>query len=174
MTAPRIDSLRNRLTATRDLLTMVEQELEDLHVLAYDRPAATEEAKVSGGTSHYYLDTHGDQRARNAYKRLWDTLDGVCTTLDGAANNALNLLREGGTPTNQGPRTVRLGELGELIAAQARRARTADYTPHRRGPQPDLLKATEALRRERDDARRQLEDMTRQRDRALAERRRAG
>lgn len=148
---PRLDTMRNRIAATRDLLTMIGEELEDLHVLAYDRPSAVDEAKVAGGSANYYLDTHGDKRARDAYRNLWTSLDNICTTIDGASNIALNLLRKGDTPTNQGPRTVHLSELGDLIAAQARRAKSDGYSPVRRGPQPDEAKAMDARGKDRDD-----------------------
>lgn len=165
---PRLDTMRNRVAATLRLLTMVEQELEDLHVLAYDRPSAVDEAKVAGGSAEYYLDTHGNMKARDAYRALWRSLDGICQSIDGASNNALYILRKGDTPTNQGPRTASLTELGELIAAQERRARRGDYTAVRRGPQPDREKSVDQLRKERDQARFDLDEMTKQRDRALA------
>jgi len=60
MTTIRTDTLKNRTASTRELLGMVLEELEDLHVLAYERATALSEAKVSGGSHDYALDTHGD------------------------------------------------------------------------------------------------------------------
>lgn len=170
MSTPRIDSLRNQIAGTVELLEMVHEELEDLYVLAYDRPSAVDEAKVAGGSANYYLDTHGDQRARQAYQQLARTLDGVCITLDGASYNALNLLREGPTPIRQGSRTTQLVELGEAIAARARRQQRGEYVPVRRGPQPEEAKALSEVIRQRDQLRRDLEDVTRDRDRLRRER----
>lgn len=168
MSINRIDTRRNQLARTRDLLTMILEEIEDLHVLAYDRPVALSEAKVSGGSHDYALDTHGDPRARSAYHQLGHAIDEACKLLDGATANALNLLREGRTP-GRGQRHLRLTELGEAISSQARRARRGDYTPIRRGPQPDQMNALDQMRKERDDTRQELVKVTRQRDRALAD-----
>ena len=170
MTAPRIDSLRNRIAGTIELLLMAHEELEDLHVLAYDRPAAVEEAKVAGGSSHYYLDTHGDTQAKDAYRDLSRVLDGTCTHLAERCNNALNKLRDGKTPAaTRAPRHLRLLELGEAIANQAKRTRSGDYSPVRRGAQPDLSKTLTEMTAARDRLQRQLDRVTKERDRALTE-----
>ena len=170
MTAPRIDTMRNRIAGTVELLLMAFEELEDLHVLAYDRPSAVEEAKVAGGSSHHYLDTHGDMQAKDAYRDLWRALDGSCIHLSERCNNALNTLRAGKTTaTTRAPRHLRLTELGEAIAAQADRARRGEYSPVRRGPQPDVGKTLNEMTKSREELRRQLDDVTKERDRALAE-----
>lgn len=161
----RIDTVRNRLAATIAVLTSVSEEIEDLHALAYDRPSAVDEAKVAGGSANYYLDTHGDTRARSAYREMWRAADTACNLLDEKANNALNLLRAGDTPGRSGPRLVRLVELGEAIAAQSRRARRGDYAAVRRGPQPDEGKAIAELTKQRDDLSRRLVEVTQERDR---------
>lgn len=168
MTAIRIDTLRNEIAGARELLDMIHQELEDLHVLAYERATTLSEAKVSGGSHDYALDTHGDPRARDAYKHLGKAVDGACILLAEASNNALNLLRQGDTP-GRGQRHLRLAELGEAVAAQAKRSRRGDYTAIRRGPQPELAKATEQLQKERDDAIRERDAARRQRDKAVAD-----
>lgn len=167
MATVRLDTLRNQINATGQLLGMVSEELEDLHVLAYERATAAEEAKVSGGSHDYALDTHGDPRARHAYRLLGETVDEVCATLDSVSHDALNLLRQGNTP-GRGQRRLRLVELGEAIAAQSRRARRGEYTPIRRGPQPDRDNALEQMRKERDTALRKIAKITKQRDRAVA------
>ena len=143
----RIDTLRNTLDGTRRLLDMMSEELDDLHLLAYERPTGqTGEAHVRGGTRDYALDNHGDPIARDAYRRLGDVTADVCARLDDAINTALKILREGNTPTRT-HRGLRLVELGEAIAAQARRAKRGDYSAVRRGPQPDEHRAvTEALK----------------------------
>lgn len=173
MTTRRIDTLRNTVLDTVKLLRMVYEEAEDLHVLAYDRPAAVEEAKVSGGARDYALDTHGDLDAKKAYQELWDRLDGTCIAMNEASNKALNTLRAGKTPTKKGPRNLRLLELGEAIAHQAARTLAGDYTPVRRGLQPDISKALAEMTKNRDALQRKLDDVTKERDRLKAQQQRA-
>lgn len=170
MTTPRIDTMRNTIAGTVELLLMAYEELEDLHVLSYDRPSAVEEAKVAGGSSHHYLDTHGDQQARDAYRDLWRALDGTCIHVSERCNNALNTLRAGKSPAvRRAPRHLRLTELGEAIAAQAERTRRGEYSPVRRGPQPDLAKSLNEMTKSRDELARKLDNMTKERDRALSD-----
>ena len=146
----RIDTLRNTLAGTRQLLAMVGEELDDLHLLAYERATAkTEEAHVKGGSRDYALDTHGDPKARDAYRRLGDVTADACARIDAAINDALKLLRAGDTPVKT-QRKLRLVELGEAIEAQARRIRRGDYSAVRRGPQPDELRAKDELTADRD------------------------
>jgi hypothetical protein len=135
MTAPRIDSLRSQLAATIDLLQTVGEELEDLHALAYDRPRLAQE-RTNGGMRDYALDTHGDPRARDAYRALGGASTKACESLAIAAHETIRLLREG-TPT--GIRTRRhatAAEIATAIAAQGRRIARGEYTPIRRLPQP--------------------------------------
>lgn len=169
MTTIRLDTLRNQIAGTIALLQMIHQELEDLHVLAYERHTASDEAKVAGGSRDYALDTHGDPQARNAYRTLGDTTAAACETLATVTHDALNLLRTGRTPAT-GRRRIQLTELGDAIAAQQRRIARGDYTPIRRGPQPDSDQALNQTRRERDAALRKLTKVTAQRDKLRAKR----
>lgn len=164
----RIDTLRNSIAGARELLEMIHEELEDLHLLAYERQTAASEAKVSGGSHDYALDTHGDQYARDAYRALGRAVNGACIQLAEASTNALNILRTGNTP-GRGQRHLRLAELGEAIAAQSRRSRRGDYTSIRRGPQPEYHHALDQLQQERDAALRERDSARRQRDKAVAD-----
>jgi hypothetical protein len=162
--APRIDTTRNRLEATRELLTMILDELDDLHCLAYERATATRDAPVRGGDHDYALDTHGDQRARAAYTDLATKTIGACTTLAEASHNAIALLREGRAPGPRMRRLIDTDELVQALAAQARRADRGDYTPHRSHVQPEVagVKHTiDRIIRERDDALRLVDRLTR-------------
>jgi hypothetical protein len=156
--APRIDTMRNRIDATISLLAMARDELEDLHVLAYERHTAASDAKVSGGARDYALDTHGDLRARDAYRRLGDAivggpgLVGVCDLLAGAAHDMTRVLRVGQIGRNPSRRVSAL-ELAEALEAQAIRVKRGEYTPVRVEKQPDLKRVSRAvadLREERD------------------------
>lgn len=67
MSAPRIDTLLRTIESVQTLLDELRPHLVDVHELAYDRAHAAAEAKVSGGSRDYALDTNGDQRARDVY-----------------------------------------------------------------------------------------------------------
>lgn len=159
--APRIDTTRNRLAATRELLGDVEKEIEDLHTLAYDRQVAKDDVAVSGGQRDYALDTHGDPRARDAYRTLANTVSDVCDQLAEAAHDVIVLLREGDTPGHpRGRRRIDTEELAQQLEHQAVRIANGDYTPHRIRPQPEAAetrKVLDRVRRERDQARADVE-----------------
>jgi hypothetical protein len=154
--APRIDTITNRVTATRALLEMVEPELRDLHVLAYDRYTARRDVMVRGGEKDYALDNHGDKRARKAYRRLGTATSEACELIAEAAHDAIALLREHTHNGRAGPHSIEAEELAAAIEAQARRAARAEYTPVARIPQPGAelaARTVDQLRRERDEAR---------------------
>lgn len=134
----RIDTLRNRISKAMDLLQTVHDELEDLHVLAYDRPAAKERAHVHGGQADYALDTHGDPKARDAYRWLSELVVLVADTLIDAGQEAVGVLREG-EPRQSSRRDksadVTRAEFAEALKAQERRLQRGEYSPVRRFPQ---------------------------------------
>lgn len=153
--APRIDTLRNRITATRELLTTIHDELEDLHVLAYDRQAAAAEAPVRGGQRDWALDTHGNPHARTAYRQLAEATINACAQLAEASHNAIRILRDhqpGDTPRTR--RLITTDELVTALAAQARRqTHRTSYQAVPAIPQPEhaeVLRAAERIIRERD------------------------
>lgn len=148
---PRIDSMRNRLAATRQLMAMLEDELEDLHVLAYERQRLTSE-RVRGGEPDYALDNHGDPRARSAYREIGTATVHALEVIADAHHTALQLLRSGERGRNP-TRKVKAEELAAALETQARRAARGEYTPGRREAQPDAALAQQAvaeLIRERD------------------------
>lgn len=162
MPAPRIDSMRNRLTATRTLLGNALEFIEDLHALAYDRATAAERQTVRGGERDWALDTHGDPRARRAYTALAEAASSACSNLAIAADDASRILTEGGqVDTTRGRGTpIPTEDLAQQLALQARRAARGDYTPVRTRPQPaadDAARVLDRVRRERDEARRLAE-----------------
>lgn len=172
----RIDVARNEIEATRALLALALEELDDLHVLAYDRATLTRE-RVAGGDHDYALDTHGDTRARDAYRAFSDQITETCRSLAAAAHDMLRLLRYGASPVPRTPRTITALEHAEALEAKARRAARGEYTPVRRHPQPDTALAAKA--EEREILRLQLEvaelahaldEMTRERDHLRASR----
>lgn len=161
---PRIDNLRNRLDSTRELLAIVAEETDDLHVLAYNRAAAQREAVVAGGQPDYALDTHGDQRARRAYRGLGLAAIDAVEILAAASHNAFRLLRTGSEDRPRiGRRMIEIEELAAGIEAQARRVIRGEYAPVRREPQPEAEQAhtvVDRLRRERDQARTEVQRLT--------------
>lgn len=154
--APRIDTVRNRITTTRQVLATIHDELEDLHVLAYDRRAAAAEAPpVRGGQRDWALDTHGNPHARSAYRLLADATLSACAQLAEASHNAIRVLRDhqpGDTPRTR--RLITTDELVTALAAQTRRqTNRTSYQPARAIPQPEhaeVLRAAERIIRERD------------------------
>lgn len=163
--APRIDTLRNRITATRQLLTTIHDELEDLHVLAYDRKAAAAEAPpVRGGQRDWALDTHGSPHARTAYRALAEATINACAQLAEASHNAIRILRDhqpGDTPRTR--RLITTDELVTALAAQARRqTNRTSYQPVPAIPQPEhaeVLRAAERVIKERDQLRDRCEKL---------------
>ena len=139
----RIDTARNQLAATRALLDRALDQMEDLHVLAYDRQVAVDEAKVSGGWRDYALDTHGDIRAREAYWRFSDALSDTCGTLAGAAHDVLRILSVA-APATRGPRTTSALEHAFLLEAKARRVQRGEYQPAPMYPQSGIDEAIAA------------------------------
>lgn len=142
----RVDTLRNTIAATIELLVAVGQEADDLHVLAYDRKTAAEEAHVAGGSRDYALDTHGDPRAREAFRDLGDQAVKACQILGASAGRANRLLRASDDAKRPaGKRTTSAVVLADSIAAQARRIADGSFVPIRRLPQPEQGKAWATL-----------------------------
>ena len=129
-------------------------ELEDLHVLAYDRQAAAE-ATVRGGQRDWALDTHGNPHARTAYRQLAEATINACAQLAEASHNAIRILRDhqpGDTPRTR--RLITTDELVTALAAQTRRqTNRTSYQAIPAVPQPEhaeVLRAAERIIRERD------------------------
>lgn len=147
--APRIDSFRNQIDGTIALLGNVRAEAEDLHVLGYERPAAAaDRAHVKGGDRDYALDTHGDKRARDAYRNLADVVLDSVEDIAEASHDALRFLRVSGVGTRRTPRQLDALQLAEQITNQSKRIVAGEYTPVRRHPQPGQNEAVVALRAE--------------------------
>lgn len=169
----RIDSARNRIAATIDLLTKAGVELEDLHVLAYDRRVAAEERVGHDGGARardYCLDTHGDSNAREAYRSLTDAVDDSCAALAAAGHDVLRILRADGSRRGRiGPRTATALEIAELIANQADRIRRGEYTPIRGLPQPSRDHALRQSEKARHEAEQRAGELQRKLDKARQE-----
>lgn len=139
---PRIDSTRNRLEATIRLLETARSDLDVLHALAYERHTARREAVVAGGARDYALDTHGDPRARGAYKQLSLACHDTCDILAEAAHDAIALLREGDNDgRRRGGPAMTTVDLAVALDAQARRAARGEFTPRPSVPQPNGAEA---------------------------------
>lgn len=120
-TTPRVDSTRNRIAATTTLLGDVLPHIEDLHALAYDRAAARRDAVVAGGSRDYALDTHGDPKARTAYKHLALAAIDACELLAEAAHDTLALFRQGDHDHQKTAARINEEELALALEAKARR-----------------------------------------------------
>lgn len=136
----RIDAFRRDMTELRDLIDMILASAEDLHVLAYDRKVAAAEHVSASGPVHFYLDQHGDLRARQAMKDLMRAMPGAFEAVDRAARKAKAILTEGAPPKRNrecGPRTASTAEVFDALAARSRRAARGEYTSTRLWPQPE-------------------------------------
>jgi hypothetical protein len=139
---PRVDSLRNRVSATATLLGLAGDVLEDLHGLAYERPRAAAE-KVRGGQADYALDNHGDPLARAVYRNLSIVTVEAAVLVSLAAHDAVRSFKDGHRGRN--PRGEVDGvELGEALVKQADRVLAGEYTPARQVHQPDIDRALRA------------------------------
>ncbi len=130
----RIDKLRNQFTATHGRLQLAEAEIEDLYVLAYDRPAAKEQ-RVNGGERDYALDTHGDPRARQLLRDGASILDATMADISAWCDAVRAFMADGEIAARRKPFTVTANETADAIAAQSRRRRRGEYTPRRTYPQ---------------------------------------
>lgn len=162
----RIDTARNQIAATVALLTQLGVELEDLHALAYDRPAAAERIKVSGGERDYALDTHGDPKARLVYRALGDAITNACGDIAAAAHGVSQVLRSADEDRPRTRRTISALEVAELIEARARRIARGEYSAVRHLPQPDADRALRASERARTKAEAEADALRRQLDRS--------
>lgn len=135
----RIDTARNRLDRTIERLQHTRAEIDDLHVLAYDRRAAAERLGVHGGDPTAVgidLDTHGDRRAREVLGYLLELSAVVCDLLDDTIRDSRRVLTDGDSPRPRTRRTIDSTELKEALDAQIRRRNRGEYSPLRRYPQP--------------------------------------
>jgi hypothetical protein len=136
----RIDAFKRDIRDVIDLLEFVLVNAEDLHTLAYDRKVAASERVSASGPVHFYLDQHGDMKAREAMRYLMKATKSATGHIETAARECKRILIVGDPPMQNrslGPRTVTAAEHLEAIRAQARRAERGEYTPHRVWPQPD-------------------------------------
>jgi len=182
--APRIDTLRNHLSSTKDLIDTATAVLETLHELAYNRQTAGERERVSESAPEgYYLDTHGDLRARAAYAALARHLDAACSQISGAARDAVQRVSgvdESGED-RRAPVSIEVVEHLHALDAQSRRQARGEFDAGRTVAQPTRagtdrtaarkIRSLEAdiARRDRKDQRtiRRLEAQVRRKDQAL-------
>jgi hypothetical protein len=128
--------LRARLAAIVKAADRLSADAEDLHAIAYDKPAG-DDVKVAGGHPHSaYLDTVGNQRARNLWRRLDTEIHALELHLVELKQATGNLLSEGASPPATRGSKLKPGELARLLGGQRRRQAAGEYTPHRTEAQP--------------------------------------
>ncbi|MGH9281641.1 MAG: hypothetical protein ACRD0S_01755 [Acidimicrobiales bacterium] len=134
--APReVDVLRARLEAIAGAAAALAAQIEDLHVVAYERQAR-DEVKVAGSAGGG-IDTVGDQRARSLWRRLDVELQAIEIGLVGLERAAGNLLCEGPSALQTRGSMVSPGEFARAVLKQRERRESGDYTPHRTEDQPN-------------------------------------
>lgn len=161
---PRVDSTRNRIDATGKLLADIQPHLLDLHALAYDRATARREA-VNGGSRDYALDTHGDPRARTAYKHLALATIDACELLAEAAHDVARLLKDGDHDHTKSREYINEEELALALAAKATRIARGEAESIPTNAQPKADMTARVLARviaERDALQRKVEHLERQ------------
>ena len=141
MTAPRIDAVRTEIRETIRLLDWLGGQLDDLHVLAYTRHRAGQEAKVRGGSHDYALDNHGDPEARHLYAQVAKDLRSTLNRLQGSVKDVRGFLTARGTSSTRRDRSADASKIEVLgqIARQAKRRRRGDYTPAPLVEQPQVF-----------------------------------
>lgn len=160
---PRVDTTRNRLAATGTLLADVLPHLNDLHALAYDRATARREA-VNGGSRDYALDTHGDPRARHAYKHLALATVDACEILAEAAHTAVRLLKAGDHDHSKSKDQINEEDLALALAAKATRIARGENESIPTNAQPKADMTARVLQRvigERDQLQREVDRLKR-------------
>lgn len=151
---PDVRTMRRRLAATRELLTLVGDHLELLHDLAHDRTRAAERLRVLGGDRDYALDNHGDPKARALYQQLcWEVLDMID---DGSiAANEIIVWAKTGQPASRRRRASDAAPEDVIAAIEARDRRVArgegaapvELQPLPKGPtSAELLAEVSSLR----------------------------
>lgn len=146
---PRIDTVRQQIAHAQHVLTLAEREIETLYLLAYERPTASDPARVSGGTPDWALDWNGDMVARAALRTLMTHTTKAAKTITTGAQDAISAVRDR-TPdhvdNSRHRARISVVEFLEVLnAAEDRRAR-GEYTPHRLAPQPVVAGTEAALR----------------------------
>jgi hypothetical protein len=136
----RIDAFERDLDDLIELLTMVRKSARDLHTLAYDRKVAASERVSASGPVHFYLDSHGDMKAREAMRHLIRATKSATGPVETAVRDCIRILTAGDPPRRNrelGPRTITAVEHLEALRAQRWRASRGEYTPERMWPQPE-------------------------------------
>lgn len=144
MTAPRIDAVRAEIARTIRLLHELDDNLLDLHVLAYERGRTASGDKVNGGSRDYALDNHGSARARDLYDQVARRLRFTTGALTDDLKELRGFLTSGPNGTRR-DRTADCGadEIQEAIDAQTRRRVRGEYEPTRLVAQPRVWSQTE-------------------------------
>jgi hypothetical protein len=129
--APRIDTALNEIATAMSVLEQTARIMPTLHELAYDRHSAAEQIRVKAGKPEYYLDNHGDPRARAALRRISTAVIAATGKLTDAAKAAERIVGEGGDPgdDHQHPALVTIVEHAEALDAQLRRLRRGEFDP---------------------------------------------
>lgn len=149
MTTPRIDGVRKELGLALKTLQLVKDNLEDLHVLAYDRASARNALELASHSKRagYSLDTHGLLEARRLYASvLFDVRRFIANCLGSADDmrDFINNLKP--FDPSVSPRDKRgdatIDETLEALEAQTRRILGGLYTPAKVVTQPEVLPAT--------------------------------
>lgn len=125
----RIDTVRSEINHAGRLLHELGDQLDDLHVLAYNRHRAQAE-RVNGGGRDYALDTHGDPKARALIGQVAKDVRRATNTLRSSLGGVRGFLTTGATTTRRdGSADCTTDEVIEALEAQNRRRERGEYEP---------------------------------------------
>lgn len=141
MSAPRIDTFRNTLDAVSELIAELRPDIEDVYELAHNRPKAAAEARVSGGSRDYALDTHGDMHARELYTKVAAEMVGLARGAEKSMRALRRYLnRDDGRPLRlDGSADVSAEEFAQARYARQRRTSRGEHHPHVVVAQPERI-----------------------------------
>lgn len=144
--APQLRVVRRKIAAARELLALVDQHIETVHALAYDRKMAADRLAVEGGPHDYALDTNGDPRARELYTQAALQTTDLIELLTIPAHAIVRFMkgdtRTPGTTTRRPTAaTCTADEVAEAIARQQLRIANGESEPPTE-PQPQVKART--------------------------------
>lgn len=126
----RIDTLHRELHGTRGLLLLIEQQLDELHAMSYERHVkpGKPNTRVQSSVRDYALDDHGDPVARAAYRDLTTAVRDACSDLAIALHTASSALKQGKDTRGSGRKRITEAEHCDALAAAARRVARGEAT----------------------------------------------
>ena len=133
MSLREVEAVRAHLASIARNAALLAAQVEDLYVLAYDRPASSE-VKVAGTGAPDPIT--GDLFAKKLFASLAGRSREADDILKGFTASVGNLLNVGSVDDSLWGTRISAAEFGRALKAQGRRRARGDYTPTRNVAQP--------------------------------------